>query len=262
MRRRLVGLVMLASGCGESVDRTQCEADLLALETTVAHIPMGLSLEPKRVSPPTGAVGAPAAGFAPLVEVDTSGTVTLDGRTMAGPAQLAQDLDTLRRNWSILHPRDPHRARIHVWADASLTLGRLHTALEGSYDHEAVLLILDEQHATPSVPCPPSLGALCTPAGDRTARRIAIWRQAVGRCASLLDLNRRVAASTPSERVPLLTGELVAATRACDCDADLAALNYATAEVLGGAPVYELALPSVDAMDPEMTVQAWVATAH
>jgi biopolymer transport protein ExbD len=58
--------------------------------------------------------------------------VTLDGRRMADTATLAadpkverieqmiQDLETLKRNWSILHPQQPFPGQVIMQADVSI----------------------------------------------------------------------------------------------------------------------------------------------
>jgi biopolymer transport protein ExbD len=67
----------------------------------------------------------------PVVAIDTV-TVTLDGRRMADTATLAsdpkveriepliQDLETLKRNWSILHPTEPFPGQVVLQADVSI----------------------------------------------------------------------------------------------------------------------------------------------
>jgi biopolymer transport protein ExbD len=58
--------------------------------------------------------------------------VTLDGRRMADTQtlaasaglerieQLVQDLETLRRNWNILHPREPFPGTVIIQADRAI----------------------------------------------------------------------------------------------------------------------------------------------
>ena len=67
----------------------------------------------------------------PAIAIDTI-TVTLDGRRMADTAtlagdpkverieQLIQDLETLKRNWSILHPTEPFPGKVVMQADVSI----------------------------------------------------------------------------------------------------------------------------------------------
>jgi biopolymer transport protein ExbD len=66
--------------------------------------------------------------ISPVISVDTV-VVTLDGRRMADTATLAadpkverieqmiQDLETLKRNWSILHPQEPFPGQVIMQAD-------------------------------------------------------------------------------------------------------------------------------------------------
>jgi len=69
--------------------------------------------------------------ISPVISVDTV-VVTLDGRRMADTATLAadpkvermeqmiQDLETLKRNWSILHPQQPFPGVVTLQADVSI----------------------------------------------------------------------------------------------------------------------------------------------
>lgn len=67
----------------------------------------------------------------PVVAIDPV-VVTLDGRRMADTAtlaadpkverieQLIQDLETMKRNWSILHPQEPFAGQVILQADVSI----------------------------------------------------------------------------------------------------------------------------------------------
>jgi biopolymer transport protein ExbD len=69
--------------------------------------------------------------IAPVIAVDPV-VITLDGRRMADTAtlaadpkverieQLIQDLETLKRNWSILHPQEPFPGQVVLQADVSI----------------------------------------------------------------------------------------------------------------------------------------------
>ncbi len=69
--------------------------------------------------------------IAPIVAIDPQ-VVTLDNRRMADTPtlasnaqlerieQLVQDLETLRRNWSVLHPREPFPGTIILQADRNV----------------------------------------------------------------------------------------------------------------------------------------------
>src|SRR5262245_1554189 len=68
---------------------------------------------------------------APVIAADPI-VVTLDGRRMADTATLAadpkverieqmiQDLETMKRNWSILHPQEPFPGQVIMQADVSI----------------------------------------------------------------------------------------------------------------------------------------------
>ena len=67
----------------------------------------------------------------PVIAIDAT-VVTLDGRRMADTATLAsdpkvermenliQDLETLKRNWSILHPQEPFAGVVILQADVAI----------------------------------------------------------------------------------------------------------------------------------------------
>jgi biopolymer transport protein ExbD len=69
--------------------------------------------------------------ISPVVAIDSI-VVTLDGRRMADTATLAsdpkveriepliQDLETLKRNWSILHPQEPFPGQVILQADVAI----------------------------------------------------------------------------------------------------------------------------------------------
>jgi biopolymer transport protein ExbD len=69
--------------------------------------------------------------ISPVIAVDPI-VITLDGRRMADTAtlaadpkverieQLIQDLETLKRNWSILHPQEPFPGQVIMQADVSI----------------------------------------------------------------------------------------------------------------------------------------------
>lgn len=68
---------------------------------------------------------------APIIAIDPQ-VVTLDNRRMADTAtlaasanlerieQLVQDLETMRRNWSVLHPREPFQGTVVLQADRNV----------------------------------------------------------------------------------------------------------------------------------------------
>jgi len=72
-----------------------------------------------------------AIEISPVISIDPI-VVTLDGRRMADTAtlaadpkverleQLIQDLETLKRNWAILHPQEPFPGQVIMQADVSI----------------------------------------------------------------------------------------------------------------------------------------------
>jgi len=88
---------------------------------------------------PSAAVTLPSAAnasdleLAPILAIDTQ-TVTLDGRRVADTHTLAatpglarldslvSDLETLHRNWSVLHPHDAFPGTVIIQADRSIDM--------------------------------------------------------------------------------------------------------------------------------------------
>ncbi|MCB9593090.1 MAG: hypothetical protein H6719_10190 [Sandaracinaceae bacterium] len=84
----------------------------------------------------------------PSLAICSSGEVRLDGRTMRSVDDLRQDLGTLRRNWAILHPREPFVGQIRVWigADAPASTFAPYVAAASEGEWSAVLAA---QHVEP-----------------------------------------------------------------------------------------------------------------
>jgi biopolymer transport protein ExbD len=90
-----------------------------------------LSQRPNLVMPQ--ATNAVDLELAPIVAIDRQ-VVTLDGRRMADTQTLLQsaqleridslvnDLETMHRNWSILHPRDPFPGTVIIQADRDVDM--------------------------------------------------------------------------------------------------------------------------------------------
>lgn len=90
-----------------------------------------LSQRPNLVMPQ--ASNAVDLELAPIVAIDAR-VVTLDGRRMADTPTLAStagleridalvnDLETMHRNWSILHPRDPFPGTVIIQADRDVDM--------------------------------------------------------------------------------------------------------------------------------------------
>lgn len=74
---------------------------------------------------------------APVLEIDARapGEAVLDGRRLDG-AMLAQDLETLRRNWRMLHPNRPFPGTLLIVADRSIRPAALVPWLEVAHRAE------------------------------------------------------------------------------------------------------------------------------
>lgn len=260
----------LAIGCGDQ-GRAACEARVTRLEGRLAATPVRESfLEvPDGLVPPTSATAPIVDAPAPVIQVTRDRAVRLDGRVMPDAAQLHDDLETLRRNWGILHPRVPYAAVVHVWADRALTLAELRAALAGADDRRARILALDP--APPAAPegCPATMAATCAqlPALDPAERAAVLsreWTRAVGRCPQLISAFGAIARADAITRGRLMRDAVPEAMRACGCgySMDEDAVEYLTL-VTVGAPFDPIArgidLPPVGDADATTTLEALFA---
>src|SRR5690606_5379183 len=103
---------------------------------------------------------------------------------------LREDLATMRRHWSLLHPDVGYEAAVVVWADADVPMSRLERLAVGPLaDHDVLVMAQARAHprAGELPACPESIGASCrtleTASPSERADVIAgIHTRAVGTC--------------------------------------------------------------------------------
>lgn len=262
----------IAVGDDDAAERTRgCEGRVVRLEETLASLPepriggpVPVGIEPASTSAGT----SPVEPLAPTLAIGPRGELRLDNHVLPDTAALAETLDTLRRNWGILHPGAPHPGVIHVWADRELTIARLRAIVSGVRDHRIALLALAPSGPVALPPCPSSLGRTCArlPGLAAAARADAIggvWRRSGRRCASLRTLSIELASAGARDFPPVLRAGLPRALRACECGSvDVDAIAYVAAVMVTNAfdpAVRALELPAPSEGDETTSVGAWAA---
>lgn len=247
-----------------------CEVRTARLAQTLASLPATGPIVPvpAGLQPPATSSGLVVTTSAPTVTVRASGALELDGRALDDIAALGTDLDTLRRRWSLVDPTSAYPAVIHAWVDRGLTLAALRNRLSGARDHRVVVLAVDQAPRPSGPACPASLGSTCArlprlPARHRPAELQLAWWSAADDCASLRALSATITGAASADRARVMREELPAAVRACECAADVDAIEYVASVALASPfdpPVRGLELPPPGAADEITTVGAWAST--
>ena len=98
--------------------------------------------------------------IAPIAVIDERG-LTLDGRRMASATELAegtplvqfvQDLETMHRNWNVLHPEEPFGRHLIVAAGAQVPYGQVRVVARAaaSAGYDELDLLVREREPGPS----------------------------------------------------------------------------------------------------------------
>lgn len=266
----LAGVLAACATSGSSAQSTAaCEARVTRLERLFAHgtdgaipLPEQPGVEVPRVTN-AGAAAREVAVSTVVVVADPT-HLWLDGRELT-EQQLSEDIATLARSWSILHPREAFPGRVAVWAHARMPIARLVALAAGPLRglHLDVLALGPVPHVAQAPPCPTSLGALCAqPQGGRTeaARSVAhAMASAVGDCRPVIEGFAALSNLTAGDRNAEMRRFVPEAMRGCGC----AGMNTAEVEYLSllitgvfDAPVhaYDLAIDGA----PIGSVGEWV----
>lgn len=260
--------VLIASsiGCGIADQAAECEARIVRMERTIAAVPQApIPFAPADVDAPTSHTGITPTDVAPIVRISADRAVRFDGRTVDA-AQMRQDVETMRRNWPLLHPRRAYPGRVDVWADRSLSLADVRAALAGTEDHRVMVLAYDTAPRAALPTCPASLGAACARIAasaydERGDALSAGWTMAVGSCRPLIAMLG--ALPSVEARAELMRTAIPEGLRACGCRAaDANAIEYLAVLTIGNSlepHVLALELPPPSASDATTTVGAWRA---
>ena len=86
--------------------------------------------------------------LAPMLTVSRAGAPRLDGRRIGDEEQRVRDLETLRRNWDLLHPSEPFPASLMLAADRTTRWGTLRpllaAAARAGYARPQLVVEVDE----------------------------------------------------------------------------------------------------------------------
>ncbi len=192
-----------------------CAARAATLDATLATI--GSDVEQIAAGDvPTAERGTvPLTDSAPRIIVTAEGA-HLDGRAVT-PEQLTADLETLSRNWTILHPHTAFPGRVHLLAAPATPLSAI----------EPVLALLTPTHAVDMVvitgpgPTRPALpawvGELPADPAARATHLSRAWTTAVSGCAPMISMFGALAMADASSRGALLRQGVGEALAACHC---------------------------------------------
>lgn len=221
-------LVACATSGSSAQSTAACETRITRLERFFAHATNGTVSLPEqpgiRVPRVTiaGAAAREVAVSTVVVVVDSTG-LWLDGRELT-EQQLSEDLATLARNWSILHPREAFPRRVAIWADVRTPIARLVALAAGPLRglHLDVLAVGPvPSHIADAPPCPASLGGLCArPQGGNAeaARSVArAMANAVGDCRPLIEGFAALSNLTAGDRSAAMRRFVPEALRSCRC---------------------------------------------
>ena len=247
-----------------------CEVRTARLAQTLASLPASGPIVPvpAGLEAPETSSGLVVTTSAPTVTVRAAGGLELDGRALADAAALGTDLATLRRHWSLVEPTTAYPAVIHVWASREVTLAALRERLSAAADHRIVVLAVDRAPRAAAPRCPPSLGDTCArlprlAARQRSAELQLAWWSAADDCASLRALSASITGAASTDRARVMRDELPDAVRACECAADVDAIEYVASVALASPfdpPVRALELPLPGPADEITTVGAWAGS--
>ncbi len=239
-------------------DEEECRANTDRIQQRLDALPTGPgSMVPEGIQPPE-AEGEPLVYDVPELLIETDGGLLLNGTPVDSAAEIERELrisNEARRQW-----HGPEWGPgIHVWADRSLPYARLQAVAEALAGREAWLLVTSEQAEPPQ--CPESLGEVCQPAGDPSTRATVLADAAtrvMEGCEPLERLFARIASMDVADKERAFRSGFAPAVRECDCDMDMAAIEYLAVVVAGGLGprVTRLRLQG----SSEGTVGDWVAS--
>lgn len=252
----LLGLALVAlSGCD---DGEECRANTDRIQQRLEALPDGPSATvPAGIDPPQ-AHGEPLVRHVPDLVIEADGDLVLNGQPLDSADEIERRLrvsNEQRRQFQA-----PEWApAIHVWADRSVRYAQVQRVLASLQTRESWLLVVAEQSEAPP-PCPPQLGEVCDPPSDPSSRATVMAEglsSIVEDCEPLTRLFTRLATMDPDEKTAAFRRGFPAGVRECDCDMDMAAIEYFAVELAGGngPRVTRMRLGGAN----EGTVADWVA---
>lgn len=251
----------------EETGSRSCDERIAAFEARLALAPpdLGAFMEPPSGARVPHGHGEPLRSLGPAATILRDGAMLFDGDAIA-QAALQPRLDQSRRNWALLHPRDPFPGTFFAWVDPDVKVRDAHELLQSD---QAWLLLLEDPSLRVDAPaCPPSLGEqrcqqFMEPSNHVSRLRITreLWSRGVGECRELLTMFDSIAQASIGEKSAILRRDMPVALRQCDCNADVDTLEYVTLTIFAlGAPAIRT-IQVGEAASPDQTIGEYVAAA-
>jgi len=198
----------------------------------------------------------------PIVDVSAGGLLTLDQRAV-DDAQLLIDLDTLDRNWGILHPGTSSPRRVSAPLTAAAPAARAASALSAvRATGRAVFVHVTNGQAAPPVPSAPlwvvrllSAG----PAGADNPNFQTVNAIAAGVCFGVTRLYAQVAAADAAAKFEVMLDGLPAAVAECGCGGlDVDAIEHIVGTIGGTGPLVRAFEWDGRMPEPGESVASWI----
>ncbi|MCC7537059.1 MAG: hypothetical protein IT379_12635 [Deltaproteobacteria bacterium] len=213
-----VTLMLSGCGCPDRVARMRHTLDAVS-----GH----------RIGTPTPAVALARAahGRVPLeassfVVIGRGEVAHLDGRPfrLERVADMRSDLDVVKRNWGILHPRrpTPDPWPVYVWLDAASSVAAARPWLKALAPGHELRVVVEPPSPAPSRPPAAARELYPEIAGARAPLRrgeliAGEWSGAIRGCQALVTEFAGVSSTSPGERWPRLRRGVPAAVERCGC---------------------------------------------
>jgi len=239
-----IWIACLLVACGSpstSTSSEACAARVALFESRVAAVSTGAWTigTPAGIELAHTSAGAARSPLGPTGAIASDGTLSFDGRPMPTLQAFGEDLGTMTRNWSILHPG--HRApdEVGIFADRRAHVSDLRRVAGVHTTIPVVLLLLDASAPATPPACPTSLGDACAviASGDRDARAALPpqFPRIHGTCAAIPELFHSLPEMDWVARDRAFRAGAPRAVAACECGSglDVDAFEYLTLVELG-----------------------------
>ncbi|MGE0786856.1 MAG: hypothetical protein AB7S26_14385 [Sandaracinaceae bacterium] len=192
---------------------------------------------------------------APVLQLRGAGQVALDGRT-SDAESASEDLDTLDRNWAILHPRETPPGFVYVAAEAPRPMQDVLALRPSVVGARGIRLLVHLPPASDAPSCPSSATELCA----RGPAEALDDRLGVG-CGGLRAAVRAVANADHTVQARLLSAAIAETDPLCRCErSDAPLLRWAFLTLAGaGLPIGAVEVPeTLDDASAALSVDAFV----
>lgn len=160
-----------------------------------------------------------SATLLPRVEIAGDGTLGLDGRAMRDVSTALSDLDTLRRNWGLLHSGVAYPARVQLVVDPAAPLSAVVPVIDALGRTLTVEILVDtgRRHDVPSGPAWVSGAITSSDPPERATQLARAFETATAGCAPLIVMLGAIANAPIEDRDRILRAEAPAAVAQCRC---------------------------------------------